>query len=261
MTIQLENGLDLHGKRALVTGGGAGLGRQLTQALAEAGASIVICGRRREPLDSTAKSMRERGYVVSTIEADVTSEGDLERLRKGCGPIDILVNNAGYAIRCPWQDVSLTQWREVMSVNVEAPFRMAQIFVPAMVERGWGRVINVSSIYGVVAGDPSLYGDWGVDMASYFASKHALIGLTKHLAVMVGGTGVTVNALCPGPFPNTEANAVDAEPLLRGLIARTPVKRLGNDYDLRAAVVYLASPGSSYYSGQNLIVDGGWTAW
>ncbi len=103
----------------------------------------------------------------------------------------------------------------------------------------------MSSIYGLIAGDPALYGEWGVDLASYVASKHGLIGLTKHLAVTLGNSGVTVNALCPGMFPNTEQNAANAGDLVAGLEARTPVKRVGNDDDLRAAIVYLASPGSS----------------
>ena len=102
-----------------------------------------------------------------------------------------------------------------------------------------GALINVASIYGLIVGDPSLYGQWGVDLASYVASKHGLIGLTKHLAMTLGGTGVTVNALCPGMFPNTEQNAANATGLVAGLEARTPVKRVGNDDDLRAAIVYL----------------------
>jgi gluconate 5-dehydrogenase len=100
-----------------------------------------------------------------------------------------------------------------------------------------------------------------VDLASYVASKHGLIGLTKHLAMVLGGTGVTVNALCPGMFPATEQNASKAAGLIAGLETRTPVKRVGNDTDLRAAIVYLASPGSAFYTGQSLVVDGGWTIW
>lgn len=257
-----RNGLSLAGKRALVTGGGAGLGRQMTEALAEAGADVVICGRRAEPLQEAAAALADRGFAVSAAPADVTVQTDLERLRDEAGSVDILVNNAGYSIRRPWQHVALEEWREVMAINVEAPLRLAQIFVPGMLRCGWGRVINVASMYGVVAGDPALYGDVGVDAASYFASKHALIGLTKHLAVMVGGTGVTVNALSPGAFPDTPANAANAtDDMTRAFAARTPVKRVGTDDDLRAAVVYLASPGSSFYTGQNLIVDGGWTIW
>jgi NAD(P)-dependent dehydrogenase (short-subunit alcohol dehydrogenase family) len=257
-----RNGLSLDGRRALVTGGGAGLGRQMAEALAGAGAGVVICGRRAAPLEETARALADRGVAVEQVAADVTVDTDLRRLRDAAGAVDILVNNAALSIRTPWHEVPLEEWREVMAVNVEAPLRLAQLFVPAMVDRGWGRVINVASMYGVVAGDPALYGEAGVDAASYFASKHALIGLTKHLAVMVGGTGVTVNALCPGAFPNTPANAsVATDDVTRAFAARTPVKRVGTDDDLRAAIVYLASPGSAFYTGQNMIVDGGWTIW
>ncbi|MEN3284573.1 MAG: hypothetical protein V7607_5713 [Solirubrobacteraceae bacterium] len=257
-----RNGLDLTGKRALVTGGGAGLGRQMAEALAEAGASVVVCGRRAERLEDMTRTLTERGCAVRAIPADVTVEADLERLHAETGEIDILVNNAGYSIRTPWQDVPLEEWREVMAINVEAPLRLCQLFVPAMMDRGWGRVINVASMYGVVAGDPALYGELGLDIASYFASKHALIGLTRYLAAMIGETGVTVNALSPGAFPDTPANASKSvQDMLGPFAARTPVKRVGGDEDLRAAVVYLASPGSAFYTGQNMIVDGGWTIW
>ena len=171
------------------------------------------------------------------------------------------MNNAALGERKPWLTVTLEEWRAILTLNLEAPFRLSQLFVPAMVARKWGRLINVSSIYGLIAGDPALYGEWGVDLASYVASKHGLIGLTKHLAVMLGNSGVTVNALCPGMFPNTEQNAANASGLVAGLEARTPVKRVGNDEDLRAAIVYLASPGASFYTGQCLVVDGGWTIW
>lgn len=261
---QGDNGLSLEGKRALVTGGGQGIGRQITEALAEAGAAVVICGRQRKPLEEAAKALSERGLAVVAAPANVTDEADLRRLHVEAGTVDILVNNAGYAIASAWQTVSLEEWREVMAINVEAPLRLAQLFVPGMIERGWGRVINVASVYGVVAADPSLYADLP-DAASYITSKHAVIGLTKHLAVMVGGTGVTVNALSPGMFPLARANAAaGAEATaarIQALADRTPLHRIGGDEDLRAAAVYLASPGSSFYTGQNLVVDGGWTIW
>jgi NAD(P)-dependent dehydrogenase (short-subunit alcohol dehydrogenase family) len=256
-----RNGLDLAGKHALITGGGSGLGRCMTEALAEAGARVTICGRRERPLRTVCASLQAAGYESHCIVADVTNDLDRRRLRAEARDVDILVNNAGLGEFKPWLTVTIEDWRAIMTLNLEAPFVLSQLFVPPMVERKWGRVINISSIYGLIVGDPSLYGEWGVDLSSYVASKHGLIGLTKHLAMMLGGTGVTVNALCPGMFPYTEANAARAAPLVAGLEARTPVKRVGNGNDLRAAIVYLASPGSSFYTGQSMVVDGGWTIW
>ena len=148
-------------------------------------------------------------------------------MRAETAEVDILVNNAALGERKPWLEVTLEEWRAILTLNLEAPFALSQLFVPPMVARKWGRLINISSIYGLIAGDPSLYGKWGVDLASYVASKYGLIGPTKHLAVMLGGIGVTVNALCPGMFPNTEQNAANASGLVAGLEARTPVKRVG----------------------------------
>jgi NAD(P)-dependent dehydrogenase (short-subunit alcohol dehydrogenase family) len=256
-----KNGLDLSGKHALVTGGGTGLGRNMVEALAEAGARITICGRREEPLKKTAAASIAAGHDVRWVVADITSDADRRRLFAEVKGVDILVNNAALGERKNWLEVTMDEWRAIMTLNLEAPFALSQLFVPPMVEKKWGRLINVSSIYGIVVGDPSLYGEWGVDLASYVASKHGLIGLTKHLAVTLGGTGVTVNALCPGMFPNTEQNASHSDGLAPGLAVRTPVKRVGNDTDLRAAIVYLASPGSAFYTGQSLVVDGGWTIW
>ena len=256
-----RNGLDLSGKHALITGGGTGLGRCMTEALAEAGARVTICGRREQPLKKVCAAIIAAGGDARYVLADVTNEGDRQRLRADAGDVDILVNNAALGERKPWLTVTLEEWRAILTLNLESPFRLSQIFVPSMMARKWGRLINVSSIYGLIAGDPALYGEWGVDLASYVASKHGLIGLTKHLAVMLGNTGVTANALCPGMFPNTEQNAANASGLVAGLEARTPVKRVGNDDDLRAAIVYLASPGASFYTGQCLVVDGGWTVW
>jgi NAD(P)-dependent dehydrogenase (short-subunit alcohol dehydrogenase family) len=249
---------DLSGRKALVTGGGDGLGRQLSEALVDAGATVVITGRRGEPLEQTIK---ELGSAVSACVADVTVPDDVERLAAFAGDIDILVNNAGLADRAPWQEVDSEKWRWIMALNVESPFWLMQRFVPGMIERGWGRVINVASIYGLVGGDPGRYPGIGLDIASYFASKHGLIGLTKFMAAQLGPTGVTVNALCPGMFPSP-ANTQTLQPaVIDALESGTPVARLGNDRDLRTAILFLAAPTSGFVTGHSLVVDGGWTVW
>jgi gluconate 5-dehydrogenase len=251
----------LLGKRALVTGGGTGIGRAFADALSEHGAELVICGRRAGPLEKVAGELRSRGRAVTPVPCDVTHEDDLQSLLAAAGKIDILVNNAGYGLQAPWLEVSLNEWREVMAVNVEAPLRLAQLLVPGMIERHWGRVVNISSVYGMVVGNPYFY-DFDWDAASYVTSKHALIGLSKYLAVRTGGTGVTVNTLSPGMFPYTEANIDFVTPEgIERTSTFTPMKRVGDVRDLRSALLFLVSPESSFVTGQNIVVDGGWTIW
>jgi gluconate 5-dehydrogenase len=252
---------DLHGRRVLVTGGGDGLGRQMTLALADAGASVVICGRRPAPLEDTASQIRDAGGEAQTFVADVTLAEDRVRLAEVAGAIDILVNNAGVASRARWDLVELDDWRHIMNLNVEAPFHLTQLLARGMIERGWGRVINIASIYGLVAGDPSRYPGIGLDIVSYFASKHALVGLSKFLAVEFGRHGVTVNTICPGMFPSPTNDELLTPAVRSALESGAPVGRLGTDTDLRTAVLFLASASSGFVTGQDLVVDGGWTIW
>lgn len=251
---------NLDGRVVLVTGGGDGLGRQMTEAFVDAGARVVICGRRVEALDRTVDELSGRA-PIRPIQADVTDPDQVAHLAQAVGDVDVLVNNAGGSVRSRWTETTPAQWRAVMTLNLEAPLWLCQQFVPGMVERGWGRVVNVASIYGVVAGDTRRYPGLGLDTASYFASKHAVIGLTKYLAVSVARTGVTVNALCPGMFPTSSKQDSLSPEIADALRDGTPMGRLGSDSDLRAAVLFLAGPGSSFVTGQSLIVDGGWTVW
>jgi NAD(P)-dependent dehydrogenase (short-subunit alcohol dehydrogenase family) len=249
----------LVGRRALVTGGGVNLGRQMARALAMAGAEVAICGRRAEPLERAVTELTDLGAAARHVVADVTVERDRQRLLAELGSIDILLNNAGYSKVGPWLEVTTDEWREVLTVNLEAPFFLSQLFAPAMIEQGWGRIINVASVYASLAGDPDRYPGQGIDIGSYVASKHGLLGLTRHLAVMLGPHGVTVNAISPGMFvlPESTLGAEAREQLRVG----APVKRTGSDHDLESAVVFLANPGSGFVTGQDLVVDGGWSIW
>lgn len=254
---------DLSGRRALVTGGGTGIGRQFAQSLAQVGADVIICGRRRGPVQLAAEEITELGGgIVTAITADVTSEADVQRLAAAAGPVDILVNNAGYGRIGPWTQVTPEGWREVMAVNVDAPFRLSQLLVPGMVERGWGRVVNVASVYGMLVGNPYMYNQFDWDSPAYVTSKHALIGLSKYLAVRTGGTGVTVNTISPGMFPLTEANREHSTTeSLERLSQFTPEGRTGEVAELASALLFLTSPESTFVTGQNIVVDGGWTLW
>jgi NAD(P)-dependent dehydrogenase (short-subunit alcohol dehydrogenase family) len=271
--------LSLEGKRALITGGGTGLGRSLARGFAEAGAEVVICGRRREPLEETRSVVEAAGGSCEIVVADVTVEADVERLRDAAGRIDILVNNAGISPDEAWETVSLDSWREVFDTNLFAPFRLCQVFGPGMRERGWGRIINIASVYGSIAGKPFLYPE-GWDPSSYFASKHAVHGLTRNLAVRLAPYGVCVNSLSPGGISGATNRGLTADEQVEAAAAKTPEQReaeaargarflhdeipmgrVGDPDDYTGPAVFLASPGAAYVTGQNLIVDGGWTVW
>jgi NAD(P)-dependent dehydrogenase (short-subunit alcohol dehydrogenase family) len=245
------------GKVALVTGGTRGLGRTMATALAEAGADVAITGRTIAPCQQTASEIgaatgrRCRGY-----QADVTRAADVEELAAAVeadfGRIDILINNAGTNIRGPVQELTESDWDTVIDTNLKGPFLCARAVGPKMVQRGWGRVINLGSVLGVIA----LAG-----RAPYASSKAGIINLTRVLALEWAGTGVTANAICPGAF-GTEMNRqlLDDPVKYQEFVKRIPMGRWGEPDELAGAVVFLASDASTYVTGSALFVDGGWTA-
>jgi NAD(P)-dependent dehydrogenase (short-subunit alcohol dehydrogenase family) len=196
------------------------------------------------------------------VSCDVTNERDRTKLLCTIGSIDILVNNAGRSDRQSWLGVRAADWEHVLALNLSAAFRLAQIFAPGMVERGFGRVVNIASLWASHAPDPARYTELpSMDVPAYGASKAGLLGLTRHLASILAPHGVTVNAISPGMF-ETELTRSLLTPHVRGqLEARTPVGRLGRPEDLRAAVVFLASEGAGFVTGIELIVDGGFALW
>ena len=256
--------LSLAGRRALVTGGGGGLGRQMALGLAEAGADLVVVGRRRTALEESARLIAALGVQVTTVPADVTVEADVQRVAAAAGAIDILLNNAGVGPNQSWKTVPLAEWRTAFALNVDAPFRLIQVFAPAMMERGWGRIINIASVYGKMGGNPALYPGLDWDVPSYFASKHAIHGVTHYLAPRLAPYGVTINSISPGGFSGSEQNeasGMGSGEMLRVFNTAVPMGRMGGAEDLKGAAVFLASPSSAYVTGQDLVVDGGWTIW
>jgi NAD(P)-dependent dehydrogenase (short-subunit alcohol dehydrogenase family) len=247
----------LNGKIALITGGSKGLGFTMATALAEAGADVALSGRTQSTCDeAAAKIAAATGKRAKGFAADVTSAADIERLvasiEDSLGPIDILINNAGVNIRGTLDQLTEADWDSVIDTNLKGPFLVARAIGPGMAKRGWGRIVNLGSILGAVA----LGG-----RAPYASSKAGVINLTRVMALEWAGTGVTANAICPGPFA-TEMNL----PLLNDpvkyqeFVKKIPMGRWGELDEITGAVVFLSAPASSFVTGSALFVDGGWTA-
>lgn len=253
---------DLSGKRALVTGGGTGIGRAFAEGLAAASADVVIAGRRGETLEAAADAMRGAGASVQTVVCDVTKDDDRAALREQAGRIDILVNNAGTSDRQPWTSVSASDWDRVLRLNLDATFALAQLFAPGMVERRYGRIINVASVWANRAPDPARYAELpSMDVPAYGTSKAGLLGLTRHLASVLAPDGVTVNAISPGMIETELTRQLLTQEVTERLEVRTPIGRLGRPDDLKAAVVFLASEEAAFVTGIDLLVDGGFSLW
>ena len=247
----------LNGKVALITGGARGLGRTMAIALGEAGADIALAGRSRDSCEATAKEIAgATGRQVRAFEADVTSAADVSRLVEeviaACGAIDILINNAGTNIRGTIETLSEQDWDTVIDTNLKGPFLCSRAIGPHMVARGWGRVINLASIMSVIA----LPG-----RAPYASSKAGVLGLTRVLALEWAGTGVTCNAICPGPFATDMNRQLLNDPVAyQQFVNQIPLGRWGELDELAGAAVFLASDASSFMTGSSVFVDGGWTA-
>jgi 2-dehydro-3-deoxy-D-gluconate 5-dehydrogenase len=254
VTALLAQRFGLEGRTALVTGARGGIGRATALALAEAGADLVLWGH-RDNLDEAASEVAACGRKVRTAVADLADVRAVRRVADEVlaeGPVDILVNNAGIIRRGPALAVDDGAWRAVLQVNLDAVFQLCRLFGAPMCERGYGKIVNIASML-------SFQG--GINVASYTASKHAVVGLTKALATEWAAGGVNVNAVAPGyvATANTAALRADVrrEAEIRG---RIPAGRWAEPADVAGAIVFLASPAANYVHGHVLAVDGGWLA-
>ncbi len=258
--------MSLEGRTAMVTGGGSGLGYQYSEAFAHAGANLILVGRTEKTLAATAAELPgDHRYIVGDLMADAV----YDEIAEVASEVDILLNNAGGDIRKNrWMDQTPDDWRATFEINVVAAVRLAQLVAPGMIERSWGRIINVSSVYGFLAQNPK-YTQPDKDAAAYMGAKHAVIGVTHFLAGRLAEHGITVNTISPGMFPlDPDDPALADKPWkkptpggLERIVEATPLKRAGGKRDLGAAALFLASPDASFVTGQNIPVDGGWGIW
>lgn len=260
--------LNLKGRRAMITGATGGLGKVMADTLAELGADLVLVDRPGSDLLSLTETLTKRwGIKIQHRHCDLEQHGQRSELmdwikvsREG---LNILVNNAafvgtselqGWAV--PFEEQTVETWRRALEVNLTAVFHLSQILAPVLREHGKGAIVNISSIYGVVGPDLSLYEGTSMgNPAAYAASKGGLIQLTRWLSTVLA-PDIRANCISPGGVFRNQPEA-----FVERYIARTPLGRMGAEEDFKGAIAYLASDLSTYVTGENIMVDGGWTAW
>ncbi len=252
----------LDGQRLFITGGSRGLGREMALAIADVGADVVLVGRDRDSLETTAADIRQLGRTANILAADVGVPSECEQVCQQAleqfGPLDILINNVGgRRINVPVEEQSLEQWQQIMDINLTSTFLCTKLIGGAMVKRGTGgRVINIASISGMVA-------NRGIGGRSYETSKAAVIQFTRALATDWAPHQITVNAICPGGFM-TEPNvrwAAQNPAIIDTFKQQIPAGDFGKPEDLGPLAVYLASDAARYVTGASIVIDGGYTLW
>lgn len=253
--------MSLEGRGVVVTGGGRGIGRAVARRLAENGAAVVVSARTTDEIESVAEELRADGLQAHAVRCDVADEASVaamaEEAIKRLDTVDILVNNAGIARSDPIKRLQLEDWNQIMAVNATGTFLCTRAFLPGMLERGWGRIINVASVAGLRGGRY---------IAAYVASKHAQIGFTKALAAEVASTGITANAICPGyvDTPMTdfsvsnivEKTGVTPEEARAHIIALSPQQRLIRPEEIAHVALMLSGDDAESINGDTIVLGG-----
>jgi NAD(P)-dependent dehydrogenase (short-subunit alcohol dehydrogenase family) len=248
---------DLTGRVAIVTGGSVGLGRQMAEGLAEMGANVVLCARKKERCKQAAEDLQKLGVQTLALACDVKNPADIHQVVDATmaqfGRIDILINNAGTSWGAPVEEMRLEQWSKVIETNLTGTFLFAQAVGKIMIGQHRGKIINIASVAGLRGASPEF------QAIGYHASKGGVIILTKDLACKWGIHNIQVNSIAPGWFP-TNMSQVLIERNKDTFLKTIPLGRFGNENDLKGAAVFLASAASDFVTGHVLVVDGGQTA-
>ncbi len=262
-----NNLFDLHGKTVVITGGAGYLGSAMSEALAAYGADLFVLGQNTQKNKNKAETLKNR-YGLSVCESCSFDIADVDRIqdtfryiKERTGKIDVLINNAFYiGPSQKLEDYTIDNWNKGIDGTINSVFRVTQAALPYMLQQNSGNIVNIASMYGIVSPDMSIYGDSGENNpANYGVGKAAIVQFTKYIACVYGEKGIRSNAVSPGPFPNKEVQ--EMEWFIHNLENKVPLKRIGEPEDLKGIIVFLASDSSKYVNGQNIAVDGGWTAW
>jgi gluconate 5-dehydrogenase len=258
LAVNVRQLFDLTGRVAIVSGGSMGLGRQMAEGLAEMGANLVLCARKKERCEEAAEALRGLGVQALALGCDVKDKVAIQQVVEETlakfGRVDILINNAGVSWGASVEEMTLEQWDKVLSTNLTGTFLFCQAVGKAMAAQASGKIINIASVAGLGGASAEL------QAIGYHASKGGVIAFTKDLACKWAPNNVQVNAIAPGWFP-THMSGWVIEHRKDSLLEKIPLGRFGGDHDLKGAAVFLASDASAYVTGHVLVVDGGQTAW
>ncbi len=249
---------DLTGRVAIITGGSIGLGRQMAEGLAEMGANLVLCARKKERCQQAADELKQLGVKTHALGCDVKDPDSIQEVIAATvsqfGRIDVLINNAGTSWGAPVEEMRLEHWNKVIETNLTGTFLFSQAVGKIMIAQHRGKIINIASVAGLGGSPPEF------QAIGYHASKGGVITFTKDLACKWAMHNIQVNAIAPGWFP-TRMSGVVMERNKETLLKRIPLGRFGGAHDLKGAAVFLASDASAYVTGHVLVVDGGQSAW